>query len=469
MRCRVQDLRWAVVALLSASAALCLSLPAAAFDCRAVQPSSSAEYVVTVDPSTAWQPRGGQVRIVVQSNTQALKDVALEACFKWSDVGADAFQPAPLVQLVEIVGNIPGKAVYAITVPDAGLPWVRSNWFGRLFGSGAVEPGDPDRYDAARIVPIADLRIVLGRQGAAAPVAVVDRPVGITSVWTAAGITGGTVLVTLFVLVLWARARLVPGTDPLMRLITTRDGYVSLSQFQIVMWSYLFGAGAVYVMGLSGSLIDIPSGALVLLGISGATIVGAKINDANTKAQPASPPPSSTATARPDPPTSLVLSNVTDRRVRLSWTAPAIVAGAEVAAYIVRYAEATTAIWKTATDSYQGITFDVTGLQPLTAYLFEVRASNAAGQSPAVQGQATTAAPVQNVRIPSWSDLVVTPEHPGEIDVTRVQMLLFTLIAAGFVAIKLFNSYVIPDIPPGILVLMGISNGTYLSAKFVRN
>ena len=63
----------------------------------------------------------------------------------------------------------------------------------------------------------------------------------------------------------------------------------------------------------------------------------------------------------------------------------------------------------------------------------------------------------------------MTPEHPGEIDVTRVQMLLFTLVAAGFVAIKLFTSYVIPDIPQGILILMGISNGTYLSAKFVRS
>ena len=63
-------------------------------------------------------------------------------------------------------------------------------------------------------------------------------------------------------LVWWARSRKVAGSDPLMRLITTRDGFVSLSQFQIVMWSLLFGAGAIYVMGLSGSLIDIPTGAL---------------------------------------------------------------------------------------------------------------------------------------------------------------------------------------------------------------
>jgi hypothetical protein len=63
--------------------------------------------------------------------------------------------------------------------------------------------------------------------------------------------------------------------------------------------------------------------------------------------------------------------------------------------------------------------------------------------------------------------LVVTPTHPGEIDVTRVQMLFFTLISASFVGIKLFNSYMIPDIPDGFMLLMGISNGVYLSAKFV--
>src|SRR4029077_2402315 len=130
-----------------------------------------------------------------------------------------------------------------------------------------------------------------------------------------------TALIALCFLVLWARWRQVAGTDPLMRLITTREGYVSLSQFQIVMWTLLFGGGAVYVMGLSGSLIDIPAGALVLLGISGLTIVGAKINDANAKAPPPGRPPPSTATIRPGPVTGLTLTNVTDRGVTLSWTA----------------------------------------------------------------------------------------------------------------------------------------------------
>jgi hypothetical protein len=51
--------------------------------------------------------------------------------------------------------------------------------------------------------------------------------------------------------------------------------------------------------------------------------------------------------------------------------------------------------------------------------------------------------------------------------VTRVQMLFFTLITAIFVAVKILVSSEIPDIPQGFLLLMGISNGVYLTAKFI--
>jgi len=48
-------------------------------------------------------------------------------------------------------------------------------------------------------------------------------------------------------------------------------------------------------------------------------------------------------------------------------------------------------------------------------------------------------------------------------------MLLFTLISAVFVITKVIAAYVIPEIPVGYLTLMGISNGVYVTAKFVRN
>src|SRR5262249_11809089 len=62
----------------------------------------------------------------------------------------------------------------------------------------------------------------------------------------------------------------VPGKDPFLKIISTSRGYASLSQLQIVLWSFVIGAGAVYVMSLSGTLINITSGTLILLGITGA-------------------------------------------------------------------------------------------------------------------------------------------------------------------------------------------------------
>ncbi len=56
-----------------------------------------------------------------------------------------------------------------------------------------------------------------------------------------------------------------------------------------------------------------------------------------------------------------------------------------------------------------------------------------------------------------------------ELDVTRVQMLYFTLITAVFVLMTVLSSYAIPVIPEGFLVLMGISNSLYVGSKFATN
>ena len=74
---------------------------------------------------------------------------------------------------------------------------------------------------------------------------------------------------------------------------------------------------------------------------------------------------------------------------------------------------------------------------------------------------------------PQWSDLVITMDwvdgkHVPTVDVTRVQMLFFTLITATFVLLKVVTSFDIPPVPDGFLTLMGISNGVYLASKFVR-
>lgn len=65
---------------------------------------------------------------------------------------------------------------------------------------------------------------------------------------------------------------------------------------------------------------------------------------------------------------------------------------------------------------------------------------------------------------PSWRDLIASD---GEIDVTRLQILFFTVLIAVFVSIHVIDSFEILEIPPSFLGLMGLSNGVYLLNKFL--
>ena len=102
------------------------------------------------------------------------------------------------------------------------------------------------------------------------------------------------------------------------------------------------------------------------------------------------------------------------------------------------------------------------GLPSAEQYDIQVAARNKGGDGP---WSAVIA--VRPLRKPQWADLVVRQDGTDEIDVTRVQMLFFTAITALFVSMKILATYTIPEIPQGFLLLMGISNGIYLTAKFI--
>src|SRR6185295_68664 len=72
-------------------------------------------------------------------------------------------------------------------------------------------------------------------------------------------------------------------------------------------------------------------------------------------------------------------------------------------------------------------------------------------------------------RKPRWSDLIVNDANgQREIDISRVQMLYFTLITAAFVVMRVLTTYVIPEIPQGFQILMGISNAVYFGSKVAQ-
>ena len=105
----------------------------------------------------------------------------------------------------------------------------------------------------------------------------------------------------------------------------------------------------------------------------------------------------------------------------------------------------------------------VRNLSATTRYDFRVRTTAAVGG-----WSYLTVKTHPLVRTPKWSDIVTDTDRPAEIDVTRVQMLFFTVISAFFVGLKIIGTGLIPDIDPAYVTLMGISNGVYVTAKFVR-
>jgi hypothetical protein len=361
----------------------------------------------------------------------------------------------------------------------------------------------------------------------------------------------------------FGKKRGVPGNNIVLKIISTKAGYASLSQLQIILWSFVIGAGAVYVMTLAGNLIEITQGTLVLLGISGAATVASKLQSHSEDQSAATTPP-----AVPGAVTGFDTNGpLGATEARLSWAAPT--AGGAPETYTVSYrvhaADGAPANnWSVATNTLRRPGFRVVGLTPNTSYDFQIFGKNAAGSGPASgpvsgqtspppQGQAALAVanlrptdvtntkiglawsddanaqghrvqyrihdsdddwsdakaethrasitrlrantlydlrvatyshPQADVpaelgpwmtikvstigpRVPKWSDLVIASDGQNEIDVTRVQMLFFTAIVALFVTLRILVSDEIPAIPDGYLLLMGISNGVYLTAKFI--
>jgi hypothetical protein len=237
-----------------------------------------------------------------------------------------------------------------------------------------LDPPTQSPVRALGIVPLTDVSIVLPETSGRQPI-VIAAILGISSVtWALVGaiLSGALMLLALFV-VGWRRLRRTDANgrftkaDPLLMAIASPLGYASLSQLQILLWTLVVAVSAVYVMLLSGDLIRITTGTLVLLGISGAATIGAKIHAQTDAAQ-------------------------------------------------------------------------------------------------------ATAALVTNHPRPLWSDLItnVAPDGTVEIDLTCVQMLAFTVITAVFVLLRVFTSYVIPEIPDGFQVLMGISNSVFLGSKMAQ-
>jgi hypothetical protein len=369
-------------------------------------PAEALKYKVTVHPDTSWRPVGGEVRVDIEGQNITLDGLMVKACCRprlWDP--SRKYVPGDPVKVYSWVGN---KIDLGIVVPPVDENGARAGWFDDYVSARFLTM---QKYSS--LVPIRDLRIIgTGGPAATTPLDVVV-PIGITSVLASFVTTVVALACAMFILRRFVSSGNAQASNFLLAVIATKNGFASLSQFQVMLWTLVVGASSLYVILSSGNLVSISNDVLALLGISGVTLLGANLKTSQTGSTAKSGRTKSPAAGGSTP----------------------IPAPARAAAHAHAPAPAPVAVAQATPQTMTG------------------------GQAPG--------ALAATGRAPRWSDLIANPDSSGEIDVTRVQMLFFTVISAIFVSLKVFQSYSIPDLPSGYLLLMGISNGVYLTNKFV--
>jgi len=365
----------------------------------------------------SWQPIGGDIQFTVKSFVVIPPAASVIVCFRWKTDpkgNRDFVETRP--SRLDLDSDRKQLRV-TTTVPKLG-----------------TQPNDT--VMALPLLPLAEVRILAIDNETR--VVDVSTEIGVTHPVVALGFAIVPVVIGLFILCIAANKRLrhvgILQANWFLRVISTPSGYASLSQLQIVIWTFVVAASAVYVMSLSGELIEITSGTLVILGIAGAAGIGAKIHSE-----------SQTAAVEASAVKAAAAKNAADH------------AAAEKAAEAITTADPVAAARITAESASAQKDAD----QKATI-ANETRARVDALKDP------------PKSQVPRWSDLIVTEtiRNDGtvmrEVDVTRFQMLLFTLITAAFVLLSVLTNYVIPEISGGFQTLMGISNGVYLGSKVAQ-
>jgi hypothetical protein len=413
--------------LLGAPAAAQPSPPSLPADPCAADPLTatpvSTRVAVTVNPATTWQPRGGEVIVKLEGDKALLAGERITACWRWGKAPmADPAASRPFFR--GLIHNRPsdleGVVNIGLMVPDlASAP----EWF-----LTRVLPGGTLWTDGFGIVPAAEVRVILTNDTGPPETTVVR--IGVTDPRYAAIVSVLLTALGLLVLIRFAGSRRAPGTG-LIRVIASKDNMASLSSLQILLWSATVAFSAVYVMCLSGNLINLTPGTLVLLGVSGATTLATVLQ----------PPRYAEA----------VGAEAKAAQQDLLEVQKKIAAAGEQAEQASRLAARTTE----------------TEVPAEVSLLAGKARTELLAQQDALQRIIDRAATARQLidREPMWSDLLAPVDGAAGIDMSRAQMLFFTVVTSGFVLLKVLNTYIIPDIPEYYQGLIGISNGVYVAAR----
>lgn len=414
-----------------------------------------------------WQPIGGEFEFTVKATRTIPANAPVLVCFRWKLERGDPrrFYDSGPTHIVDRQPDIIKVAATARPIRD------EPDWWPSASTGKTVEPRvGTYAIPYIGLVPLADARILIVDTDGS-PIVDVLTTVGITNVYFAGIITVLTLVVAFYVLLRICRSRLklVPQCGPLLCTITTRRGYASLSQFQIILWTFVVIASAAYVMSLSGDLIAISTGTLVLLGISGSAAVISKAKGEFDVGPPPTLDPAAAAAAAEaaDREAQRLRSDaaLTTGEAKQDADAAAKEATANAEAAMAR-AAAADAVAKATRLRREATAAPADQAAAAAAKTAEDDAQDKLKQAAIAEEKAKKAI---RHRHPRWSDLVMEEVAGRELDVTRVQMLYFTLVTAAFVLLKVITSYEIPVIPEGFLILMGISNSVYVGSKFATN
>ena len=293
----------------------------------------------------------------------------LMVCVRWRPRDADAAAALKKLDQNAWSPNLPVRVIdsktditrFGVELPPSIASLPADQW----------PPAKDD--DHGRAWPRADVRVLVA---AVADPPVLDEiiPVSITGYWIAALIA--LTLTTIFWGLVWGfarRNRIIPG-GPILGVICNPNGYASLSQLQIMVWTLLIGGASIYIMVLTGRLLDIPTQTLALLGIAGAATVAASVPKAGAGA--GGPTPGKVTRLR-------TIGSAGPTSVVLTWGPPN--GGEPPESYSVAYRTPPgQGAWTTPAGAGKlpDTFFEVDDLNAATSYEFQVTASNANGSGP---------------------------------------------------------------------------------------
>jgi Fibronectin type III domain len=335
--------------------------------CPADRDNAAPARTALADDSHA-QPFGGTLRILIPLQTVSAPNVKVSLCIRQAPRPGAGTIPKwlPVPFTLPPAPNDAGNVVLTATIPEIPIdisPFSVA-WISVL--------GVPVPHIS--LFPRMEARVVvIGDQPNAQPA--IDETMTFWITFKPLSFLVAILAVTIFwgVMARIARKRGIAG-NWILRVISNRSGYASLSQFQVVLWTATVGVSAIYVMSLTARLIDIPTETLGLLGIAGVATVTARAKSIDTS--PGGP-------SGGDPPTSVldpqVFGSVGATAASLTWRDP--MGGGDVDDILIEYRAAGTSNWTQAGHTVSA-PYRVTGLTAGTTYDFQITPRNRFGPGP---------------------------------------------------------------------------------------